>query len=68
MISAYMDAVARDRAADRGCTGGGEVADDAGPPGNSRAGFYFFEAAQPGAAVPSPERERPFAGAIRVRS
>ena len=37
-----MNAVARDRAADRGCTGGGEVADDAGPPGNSRAGFYFL--------------------------
>jgi len=28
IISAYMEGVARDRAADRGCTGGGEVADD----------------------------------------
>src|SRR5215813_3727056 len=39
IISAYMDGVARDRAADRGCTGGGEVADDDRPPGEIPRGF-----------------------------
>src|SRR5947208_1978500 len=37
-----MNAVARDRAADRGCTGGGEVADDVGPPGEIPRGFRFL--------------------------
>jgi hypothetical protein len=36
-----MSAVARDRAADRGCTGGGEVADDVGPPGEIPRGFFI---------------------------
>src|SRR6185312_16129878 len=42
IISAYMNAVARDRAADRGCTGGGEVADDVGPPGEIPRGFLIW--------------------------
>src|SRR4051812_36072778 len=42
IISAYMEGVARDRAADRGCTGGGEVADDVGPPGEIPRGFRFL--------------------------
>ena len=37
-----MDGVARDRAVDRGCTGGGEVADDVGPPGEIPGGFRFL--------------------------
>jgi len=43
MMIAYMEAVARDQAADRGCTGGGEVADDTGPPGEIPCGFSFWE-------------------------
>jgi hypothetical protein len=45
MMIAYIDAVARDRAADRGCTGGGEVADDTGPPGEIPRGFSFWQMA-----------------------
>ena len=33
--------VARDRAADRGCTGGCDGAEDVGPPGEIRGGFSF---------------------------
>jgi len=42
MNSAYIHAVARDRAADRGCTGGGEVADDGARREPPRAGFTFW--------------------------
>lgn len=41
MIAAYMEAVACDRAADRGCTGDGKGADDVGPPGEIPGGFSF---------------------------
>jgi hypothetical protein len=34
--------VARDRAADRGCTGSCDGADDVGPPGEIRGGFSFW--------------------------
>ena len=34
--------VARDRAADRGCTGGCDGAEDVGPPGEIRGGFSFW--------------------------
>ena len=59
MISAYMDAVARDRAADRGCTGGGEVVDDVGPPGTPRVGFCFWWPAQADVAAPGKLIPRP---------
>jgi hypothetical protein len=50
MIFAYMSGVARDRAADRGCTGGGEVADDEGPPGEIPRGFRFLGRGSPAGA------------------
>jgi hypothetical protein len=56
MMIAYMKNVARDRAADRGCTGGGEVADDMGPPGEVPRGFSFFwafRAPDPAESAPS---------------
>src|SRR6476660_7068020 len=34
--------VARDRAADRGCTGSCDGAEDVGPPGEIRGGFSFY--------------------------
>jgi hypothetical protein len=41
MIFAYMKIVVRDRASDRGCTGGSEGAVNAGPPGEILGGFSF---------------------------
>jgi hypothetical protein len=41
MISAYMTGVVRDRASDRGCTGGSEGAVNVGPPGEISGGFSF---------------------------
>src|SRR5262245_63879407 len=42
MIGAYMGAVDRDSAADRGCTGGAMArAAQVGPPGEIRGGFSF---------------------------
>lgn len=53
-IAAYMEAVARDRAADRGCTGGGKVAGRRGPArSNSGRVFIFRGRAQPGAKLAS---------------
>src|SRR5215470_18837536 len=46
---AYMEAVARERASDRGCTGGSEVADDMGPPGSPVRVFIFWRGRLPGA-------------------
>src|SRR5262245_36169123 len=44
MIAAYMEVVVRDRASDRGCTGGSEGAGDVGPPGQIPGGFSFSRA------------------------
>jgi hypothetical protein len=44
MIAAYMEAVARDRAADRGCTGGGKVAGRHGPAGSNSGRVFIFSA------------------------
>ena len=41
MISAYIDGVVRDRASDRGCTGGSEGAVNVGPPGEISGGVSF---------------------------
>src|SRR5262245_19755650 len=41
MIFAYMEVVARDRASDRGCTGGSEGAINLGPPGEIPGGFLI---------------------------
>jgi hypothetical protein len=41
MIFAYMEVVVRDRASDRGCTGGSEGAINVGPPGEILGGFSF---------------------------
>jgi hypothetical protein len=41
MIFAYMAIVVRDRASDRGCTGGSEGAVNVGPPGEIPGGFSF---------------------------
>jgi len=54
MMIAYMRVVARDRAADRGCTGGGEVADDTGPPGEVPRGFFIFRALRTSKPGPRP--------------
>jgi len=69
MMIAYMEAVARDRAADRGCTGGGEVADDTGPPGEIPRGFSFSGPSAPPnlAEKASPSWNRGPAIATRVR-
>src|SRR5262245_47276613 len=46
MIVAYMEAVDRDSAADRGCTGGAMArAAQVGPPGEIRGGFSFSQLA-----------------------
>ena len=42
MIFAYMEIVVRDRASDRGCTGGSEGAINVGPPGEILGGFSFL--------------------------
>jgi hypothetical protein len=49
MISAYIADVVRDRASDRGCTGGSEGAVNVGPPGEISGGFSF--AGLPGCRV-----------------
>jgi len=41
MIFAYMEIVVRDRASDRGCTGGSEGVANIGPPGVILGGFSF---------------------------
>ena len=41
MISAYVEGVVRDRASDRGCTGGSEGAVNVGPPREISGGFSF---------------------------
>jgi len=64
MMIAYMEAVARDRAADRGCTGGGEVADDTGPPGEIPRGFSFSGRSAP----PNLAERRPPAGTAALVS
>jgi len=48
MISAYIDCVVRDRASDRGCTGGSEGAVNVGPPGEISGGFSFSRLPVPG--------------------
>jgi len=48
MMAAYMEAVARDRAADRGCTGGGKVAGRHGPAGSNSGRVFFFRAMRSG--------------------
>jgi hypothetical protein len=56
-IAAYMEAVARDRAADRGCTGGGKVAGRRGPArSNSGRVFIFRGCAQLSARLASGAR------------
>src|SRR6516225_2366655 len=55
MIFAYMEVVVRDRASDRGCTGGSERAVNVGPPGEIPGGFSF---ARLPAAAPIPARVR----------
>jgi len=45
MIFAYMEVVVRDRASDRGCTGGSEGAVNVGPPGEIPGGFLIAERA-----------------------
>jgi hypothetical protein len=50
MISAYIDGVVRDRASDRGCTGGSEGAVNVGPPGEISGGFSFAGLPVPGCA------------------
>jgi len=42
MIAAYMIGVVRDRAAHRGCTGGGHASERMGPPGAILGGFSFL--------------------------
>src|SRR6516165_12440966 len=42
MIFAYIKIVVRDRASDRGCTGGSEGAINVGPPGEILGGFSFI--------------------------
>jgi hypothetical protein len=44
MMAAYMEAVARDRAADRGCTGGGKVAGRHGPAGSNSVRVFILSA------------------------
>src|SRR5215468_2244729 len=53
MISAYIDGVVRDRASDRGCTGGSEGAVNVGPPREISGGFSFA-----GLPVPPCARQR----------
>src|SRR6516225_731151 len=48
MISAYISAVVRDRASDRGCTGGSEGGVNVGPPGEISGGFSFARLPVPG--------------------
>src|SRR5258708_37208807 len=48
MIPAYIAGVVRDRASDRGCTGGGEGAVNVGPPGEISGGFSFARLPVPG--------------------
>src|SRR5258707_6807156 len=50
MISAYIHGVVRDRASDRGCTGGSEGAVNVGPPGEISGGFSFARLPVPGCA------------------
>jgi len=45
MIFAYMEIVVRDRASDRGCTGGSEGAINVGPPGEILGGFLLSDSA-----------------------
>jgi len=47
MIFAYMEIVVRDRASDRGCTGGSEGAINVGPPGEILGGFSFARLPRP---------------------
>jgi hypothetical protein len=57
MIAAYMEAVARDRAADRGCTGGGKVAGRHGPAESNSGRVFFFIAMRSGAPPGSRPRQ-----------
>jgi hypothetical protein len=54
MIFAYMEIVVRDRASDRGCTGGSEGALNVGPPGEILGGFSFVRLPIPGCPPPRP--------------
>src|SRR5215831_7834325 len=59
MIFAYMDVVVRDRASDRGCTGGSEGAVNVGPPGEILGGFSFAGCLRQRACALESRRSRP---------